>query len=223
MHLDIVDVLRCPADHEQMPVVAVPHRVDGREMISGTIGCPRCGAEYPVADGVLDMRSTGVAEVSGGGGARASIDDADFPLRLAAMMDLTYGRAFGVIVGGWGAHAPALRSLTPTPLVLVDPPDPLASSHWEKVSVILAESLPFLDATVPAIALSPGVASGRLREVAAAAAPRARIVTLPSSTLPAGLTELARDESFVVSERQPQPLVLALGRRASTGPADSGG
>ena len=43
--------------------------------------------------------------------------------RLAALLDLTDGSGFALLLGGWSVHAPLVRAVAETPLVIVDPPD----------------------------------------------------------------------------------------------------
>jgi uncharacterized protein YbaR (Trm112 family) len=208
LHLDLVDVLRCPADHEESPLVALPDTVDGREMLSGTLGCPFCGAEYRVIDGMAWMGGSMVkVEALAGAPAR------DLPLRLAAMLDLTHSRGTAVIVGGLGRHAPEIRSLTPTPLVLIDPPEPRSYLGLEAVSVVVAGSLPFLTATVASLAAGDDLAVVPLADGARVLRPRGRMVLPASLALTAEFDELARDERFVVAERRADPLVVSIGRR----------
>ena len=52
MQLDLVDLLRCPAPHDEMPLVCVARSTTGRELRDATLGCPTCHAEFPVRDGV---------------------------------------------------------------------------------------------------------------------------------------------------------------------------
>ena len=56
MLLELTEILRCPADHEESYVVCVTYAVDGSRVIRGVIGCPVCRAEYPIVDGVADLR-----------------------------------------------------------------------------------------------------------------------------------------------------------------------
>jgi uncharacterized protein YbaR (Trm112 family) len=213
LHLDLVDVLRCPGDHDQGHVVVLPETVRGRMMISGTIGCPVCRAEYRVDEGVLDMALSNPWQdpVQPPDGEA----DFDFALALAAALDLTPGRTLAVIVGDWGRHAHQLRALTPVPLALVNPPRGESYADLEEVSVVRAASLPFLAASVPALAVAPGSEGNAAGDVLTRVSrPRARLAMPPSSKLPDGFRELARDDRLVVGERVPDPLVVTLGRRS---------
>jgi uncharacterized protein YbaR (Trm112 family) len=212
LHLDLVDVLRCPGAHDQSHVVVLPEAVRGRVMIAGTIGCPVCKAEYRVEGGVLHMDPADPARDPGS--FPDDQPDAAFALALAAALDLTPGRALAVIVGDWGRYAHELRALSPVPLALVNPPSEESYADLEDVSVVRASSLPFLGASVPALAIAGGWESTGSAEAASRVSkPRARLAVPPSSALPPTFRELARDERLVVGERVPDPLVVTLGRR----------
>lgn len=59
MLLELTEILRCPAAHEESYVVCVTYAVEGSHVVRGVIGCPVCQAEYPIADGVADLRGQG--------------------------------------------------------------------------------------------------------------------------------------------------------------------
>src|SRR5215211_2670247 len=120
MHIELVDALRCPRRHGDTWLVASIARMDDRDILEGTLGCPECGAEYPVHDGIVSF------ETEGGG---ASADDREVPteldegevMRLAAMLDLASAGGVAMVAGDWAAHARALNDLTSVRLLLVNP------------------------------------------------------------------------------------------------------
>jgi hypothetical protein len=44
MHIEFIDLLRCPNPHEETWLVAALHRMDGRLVIDAKLGCPVCSA-----------------------------------------------------------------------------------------------------------------------------------------------------------------------------------
>src|SRR3954463_6973497 len=100
MFIELVDALRCPRTHEESWLVASATRMDARHIVSGTLGCPVCLAEYPIEEGVVDFREErgAVAPV----GDDVSADDA---MRIAAMLDLADAKGFAVLLGAWGSIA----------------------------------------------------------------------------------------------------------------------
>lgn len=52
MHLELVDVLRCTSRHSDSVLVAAADRIESRYVVQGVLGCPVCGREFPIVDGV---------------------------------------------------------------------------------------------------------------------------------------------------------------------------
>src|SRR4051812_2830577 len=113
MFLPLVDSLRCPIVHEETWLVASIDRVDDRDIITGSLGCPQCLAEYPIHDGIVEFGD----DVSLP--AYRAPDDAD-AMRLAAALDLTDVRMTAVLQGTWASHAPLMRGFSPSQLLLVN-------------------------------------------------------------------------------------------------------
>lgn len=55
MFIELTDLLRCPAGHEEGFLVLIPDRMEGRHVIAGHLGCPACGWATAWADGVPDF------------------------------------------------------------------------------------------------------------------------------------------------------------------------
>lgn len=55
MFIELTDHLRCPADHPEAFLVLLPDRMEGRNVVSGTLGCPVCGRTAVIRDGVIAM------------------------------------------------------------------------------------------------------------------------------------------------------------------------
>ena len=67
MHVELTEILRCPNAHAESPLVASATRQVERRILQGTLGCPVCGREYPIQDGVVEFRTSVAPE----GGARS--------------------------------------------------------------------------------------------------------------------------------------------------------
>src|SRR5215831_21030830 len=115
MFLPLIDRLRCVNAHEDTWLVASIDRVVERDVLEGTLGCPVCSAEYRIRDGVVWF---GEAPPAAAERAPSSAE----ALRLAAALDLTDARMTAILHGSWGAHASVLRGLSPTQMLLVNPP-----------------------------------------------------------------------------------------------------
>ena len=55
MFIELTDHLRCPAEHAESYLVLIPHLMEGRQVLRGTLGCPVCQAEYPIREGVAEL------------------------------------------------------------------------------------------------------------------------------------------------------------------------
>lgn len=145
MHLELVDLLRCPKPHTTSVLVAAANRVEQRFVIDGTLGCPECLAEYPIENGVA-MFAPSVSEPVPQVASRTLASSEDTPphtvlsdsarlndtrlddtpvhdasLRLAAQLGLADGRSVFALVG-YPAHAAALlRQLVGARLLLINP------------------------------------------------------------------------------------------------------
>src|SRR4051812_39445586 len=118
MFIELVDALRCPVPHEESWLVASATRMEFRHIVEGTLGCPVCRAEYPVTRGAVDFRRAPHQPLP----PEVPPDETE-ATRLAALLDLTDRNGFAVLLGSWSVHAPLLRALVETPLMVVDPPE----------------------------------------------------------------------------------------------------
>jgi uncharacterized protein YbaR (Trm112 family) len=190
MFIPLVDVLRCPRQHEETWLVASIDRAESRDIREGTLGCPQCLMEYPIRDGVVVF------------------DDVERPplvapredeaTRLAAALDLTDPRMTGLLHGGWGAHAPLIGAMSPAQLVLVNPPQGVASG--DGISIVVAERAPVAQQSVDAVAIGEGASPDMIASLLAALRPGKRVLGPAGMPLPEGLVEIARDDEVWVAE-----------------------
>lgn len=189
MHLDLLDVLRCPAAHAPSALVAAVRTVAGRDLHEGVLGCPVCRAEFPVRDGVLHLGPPG-----------ATADPRGDAERLAALLGVDDAPGVFVVEGAWGVAAAALAPPAARLVVL----DGGAAAPLDAI-VGVGATLPFGDATIRGVALD-GPARGE--DAFRTLRPGGRLIAPAATPVPAGAAELARDEADWVAERP------ALGRLA---------
>jgi uncharacterized protein YbaR (Trm112 family) len=236
MFIELVDALRCPRPHEESWLVLASTDIEARHIRHGTLGCPICRAEYPIRDGVADLRLTAVspresaspstalgtaaktATGSGFAGAPSgapNVADQVDAEQLAALLDLGDALGFAILVGDWGRHARALLALEQCPpLVLIDPPDGIAMMPG--LSGVRAErELPIAVGAARAVA-TDDVDGDRLASAARTTRAGGRVVAPARASVPDGVKELARDDNVWVGEREapPAPLVRLHVRRA---------
>ncbi len=53
MYIELAEFLRCPGEHGDAYCVLVPEQMEGRTVMTGTVGCPTCQAEYPIHEGTV--------------------------------------------------------------------------------------------------------------------------------------------------------------------------
>ncbi len=192
MFIPLVDILRCPNAHEETWLVASIDRADERDIVEGTLGCPICAAEYPIREGIADF---------GGAPVRPAFRAAHETqaLKLAAALDLTDARTIAVLHGAWGAHAPLIRSMSPSLLLLINPPEGVVSG--DGVSIVLATRSPLSAASVNAVAYDADASETMIESLVHALRGGGRVVATGGSALPDGLTQLVRDEELWVAAR----------------------
>lgn len=196
MFIELVDALRCPNAHEESWLVAASTRMEFRHIVDGTLGCPVCKSQYPVRRGVVDFRRSPAGDVPVSWQAQPDETEA---ARIAAFLDLTDRTGFAVLLGGWSAHAPLVRGLVETPLIIVDPPD--GTEGEPGISVLRCDgAIPIAAGSARGMAIDGG---GVARVASAVRATRAkgRILAPVSVPVPDGVTELARDAATWVAER----------------------
>lgn len=114
MFIELTDHLCCTADHEESFLVLLPERMDGRRVAAGTLGCPRCGREVLIRDGLVDFGGRDVVPEP-----PSALDAA----AVAALVGLEGPGGYLALVGTAAAVAEPLASLLPgIRLVLVNPP-----------------------------------------------------------------------------------------------------
>jgi len=208
MFVELIESLRCPRAHEEAPLIAAATRSEARHIIDGTLGCPICGAEFAIRDGVarFDDAPPPAEDIEA---------SAEIGMRVAAFLELTDPRGFAVLSGSWGAHADHVRRLADTPLVLLNPPE---SAERLDVSAILRIQgrLPFAAGSVRAMALEASNSPEFVVSGVEALRTGGRLLAPVQLALPAGISELVRDDRHWVGEKSAAsagtPRLVALKR-----------
>lgn len=171
--------------------MAAVSRTTERHIVDGVLGCPVCGAEYVIAEGVARFDDVDRPSPSA-----ASAEEA---MRLAAFLELTDARGFALFFGRWGAHVDHVRRLSETPILLVNPP---ATIEGEAAGVILArDALPLAPSSARAAALDERVSADLAQSTVQAVRTGGRVMGPIAIALPEGLAEIARDARVWVAEK----------------------
>jgi uncharacterized protein YbaR (Trm112 family) len=186
--IELVDVLRCPNRHDETWLVLSADRMDGRDVMRGTLGCPICHAEFPIV--------AGVARFGDRPPARAHPRNDAESLRLAALLDLTEAGGYAILAGETGNQAPGMRELTDTQLLLVDPPTDVEMGNGLSglTTPSTPRAFPLADGSARAIALDEAATAEQLDAAVRALSPAGRLLAPVRLPLPDHITELARDD-----------------------------
>ena len=208
MFIELVDSLRCLEPHEETWLVAAVDRRDGRHIVHGTLACPICRRAYPIRDGIgwfaRDPVDAAPHLTISGGRADHRADertDEDRVTRAAALLGLVDAGGIVVLGGPWIEVADRLPALGVSHVVVLNAhttPD----SPQEVSALVVEDQLPFRHTAVRACALGGETATAALLASAATVLrSRGRLVGPVSASVPAAITELARDEADWVGER----------------------
>lgn len=208
MHILLTDVLACPRCGPDFGLILLADRVQARRVLQGFLGCPNCREEYPIRDGVSDLRfppSLGPVHPTAPVAATHEL-----ALRVAALLGVRTPGARIVLIGAGADLAQELSGLLPDVEVIGVVADPEASEHEEAgVSLVAAGSvLPFQGGKLHGAALLGGVGEASLVQVARVLAPGARLLIEPVSgsiaeaLAAAGLDLLLEEAASVLVSRQ---------------------
>ncbi|HEV2180749.1 MAG TPA: Trm112 family protein [Gemmatimonadaceae bacterium] len=202
MFIEVVDAFRCPRPHELTWLVASADRLEDRDILSGALGCPICGARYPIVDGVADFRGAGGTPTAGPSTTSPS-ERSERALRAAALLGLTEPGGLVVLAGTWGDAAHEAAALVEGVHVLAVDPLGVVSSGFG-VSVARApEILPMRPESARAIALDDAHAGAAFLESSVAALkPSGRLLVPARASIPAGIVERARDAHDWLGEKR---------------------
>lgn len=200
MYLLLTDILTCPRCGPQFGLILLADRIEDRRVLSGRLGCSNCREQYAVEEGF------GVLGRGWATGAHAPDDEA--VMRMAALLGVTEGPGFVLLVGDAAARATALADMVPN-LEVIAASD--SGREWDEragVSRIgIGGTLPFPARALRGIVLSGRAADTLLEQAAHALGVLARLVLedAPANAAQrlesAGLEVLAQQGSTVVAVR----------------------
>ena len=205
MRVETIELLRCPAAHESSPLVTVAHARNGDRLIEGTLGCPICGAEYPLKEGVALL-----ADHTGSESPTDSVD----AMRTAALLGLSEPGMRVALCGAFGSVADEIEQATGATCITVNA-SPIIRSASTADHVVLASQalLPFSSASLAGLAVDDANLA-LLADAARVVRAGGRVLAPARASTPAGVTELARDEQAwvaVVEAAGSRPVGLTRG------------
>lgn len=194
MFIELTDHLKCPVDHDEAYLVLLPDRMDGRRVVEGSLGCPRCARVVRLVDGAAVF---GEAAPTRGG---TRLD----PAGALALLGLEGPGGFVALLGGAAVLARGLAELLPgVHLPLVNPPAGVADSL--QASVLRSPALPLKRASMRGVVIGADLAADPAWVEAAlqAALPGNRIVGEGPAPARPGFEILAEAGGVWVARRAP--------------------
>jgi len=110
--IELTDHLRCTADHPESYLVLLPGTMEGREVVTGELGCPVCGRVVRIENGVAEF----------GGGAPSDGSTSLSADAVAALLGISGPGGYIALAGGVTSLAkPLAEQLPEVGLVLINP------------------------------------------------------------------------------------------------------
>jgi hypothetical protein len=197
MHIEFIDLLRCPNPHEETWLVAALHQMDGRLVIEAKLGCPVCAAEFFIRDGVAIFAEEERADST----IQNSVDD-DAAMRIAAFLDLTGPGKIVLLAGNEAAASESLTELADARVISLNRSFQAQRVREDRVAEIRAHlPIPLAPKSLDGIALDESHTTPQiLAEAARLLRARGRLLAGGRATLSPEFRELARDDDHVVAE-----------------------
>lgn len=213
MFYELIDLLTCPRCGPAHGLILLVQEVEDRRVQRGWLGCPDCRTDYPVTDGVADLRLHQQSAPQ----PRPPLEDDELALQIVALSGLADERGYLLLDERLAHTAHAVAELAPALEVISVSPAADGSGGGPGVSRVLSElRFPLVEYRLPAVAIAPG---GDRELVAAAArrvAPGGRLLLFDigdedlEQVEASGLVILAAEGRTAVAERELEP-VAGLG------------
>jgi uncharacterized protein YbaR (Trm112 family) len=201
VYVAVIELLRCPAGHEESPLVATAMQQRDRRILQGVLGCPVCGAQYPVERGIARFHGAAAADELSRSGA---VPNEESAVRLAAQLDLTDAGRLVLLLGEYARLAPALTLMFDAQCVAINAPHDDERRIADGASTLrVAGRIPLAAGVVAGAAADATHATpARLQELRDLLRPRGRLVAPNAAPAPPGVTLLARDTTEWVAVRE---------------------
>jgi uncharacterized protein YbaR (Trm112 family) len=207
LHIELIDLLRCPAPHAESMLVLTAERWDGRRVMEGKLGCPVCREEYAIRDGVAVF--AGLRDAAGSPTHPESDARPDAVLRLAAQLDLREPGAVVILLGQYAGLAEGLSDLAQARCIVVNAP---GAAGPDGASLFIGDRVPIARGQARAAAVD--AANARLMTgIEPALRSGGRVVAPADTPVPRDWEVLARDEHEWVATASGGSVLVPLGRK----------
>jgi uncharacterized protein YbaR (Trm112 family) len=186
MHILLTDLLSCPRCGPEFGLIVLADALEGRRVREGRLGCANCREEYPVTNGVADLRLGG-SEI---GPAGDPVPGGERAFRVAALLGAPEHPGAVLLVGGSPELVAEVDALLPGASVIAAATD----AEAEGVSrVRLGGALPFRRGSLRGVALLCGAGLELLADIDRALTPGGRVVVDPA---PPGTAQALEKRGF---------------------------
>lgn len=208
MFIELVELLRCIRAHDESWLVASIGEMRDRSIRTGILGCPVCGAEYPVREGIVDFtagalpRPANAPELSG----------EEMAMRAGGFLNLGEGGGVVVLGGAWASASRELTERVDARVIAVNATAGVQDSA--AIGIVLASDvIPLATGSCAGVALDSSFTASAVVGAGRVVRAGGRVVGAAGVERPAGLTLLAEDESWWVAEKPPEITSLRRGNR----------
>lgn len=217
MRVDLIELLRCPANHEPAPLITVADRRAGEHLLDASLGCVVCGANYSLRDGVLYLSGNVSAARTMAAAHRSQVTSESLPesptahsatnadaMRIAALLNLVDASSRAVLCGRSLHLAEVIEATTGAPIVNCNPTNLVFAGdagavHADVIVSFPLTRLPLADQSLGGIAVDMRH-EALLDDARRVVRVGGRILAPVSTRVPAGCRELARDAHEWVAE-----------------------
>ena len=193
MFIEITEYLRCPRPHDPAWLVLAPATMADRHVLEGTLGCPACGAEYPIRDGIARFGTAPALPA-----AEPALPAVDV---VHALLGLASPGGYIALVGSAAGLAAGLgRVMEGVHFVTVN-----GGRHADPGVTMLeaTDSIPLRNRVVRGVVLGGESVAGLVDEAARVVLPGQRVVALTETLAPVeGLEDLARGQGLWVGRKR---------------------
>jgi uncharacterized protein YbaR (Trm112 family) len=171
VHILLTDILTCPRCGPGFGLIVLADRIEDRRVLSGGLGCANCRNEYPVRDGIADLRTAPATP----GAPPPAPNDPERAFRLAALSGIADRQGTLLVAGAEPDMVEEMARLLPNAQLVgigSTPPGRTGSVSW----VLAGGGLPFRDRSLLAAAILGPPDPAVLTDLARVMLPGGRLV-----------------------------------------------
>ncbi len=210
MFVELTELLTCPRCGPVFGLVLLAQHVEDRRVYGGWLGCPNCRTDYPITDGVADLR----LQTETATDAAPPVRDDELAIKIAALSGLAEGPGYFLLGERLSHTAPSVAEMLPGLELIAMRTTPDESIEQHGISRVLSDdSFPLAEYRLEAAAVAPDGDPALVAAAARRVKPQGRLILFEAEERDveqaerSGLTVAAREGPIVVAERRIKPVV----------------